>query len=215
MGGPLRSRLVTKSWRSLRTRIFGSSVALVAIMAVSGQQAYAATHVVKDHKYDTYEIADADSPRLTPSRGVVDDITSVRTTHGAKAVNVVIKVQKLRRSANIAEVELMTSATRHSRFDLLAIREDGVKSVELINESDPSQDIRCKYLRVRFDVADGAVKVHIPRSCIGNPRWVRTGAMVMGIGSDKVVLDVAGKTVLTNKWFQQAHLPLSTRVHVG
>ena len=210
---------MTKSWRSLRTRIIGVSVALLAIMVVSGQQAYAATHVVKDHKYDTYASTNPDATRLVRTNSATDDIISVRTTHGAKAVNVVIKTRKLPRSDNMAEVEFLTSAAHHARFALLVVRGEGYKAVELINESDPSGDVSCRKLRVRFDVAHAAVRVHVPRSCLGGPRWVRTGVMLMDTDSDgngNIALDVAGKTVLTGKWLNHsAHLPLSPKVHVG
>jgi len=197
-------------------RTIGVAVAL-AIMVAGGQQAYAATYVMKDHKGDAYAYHDPDSPRLVRSNGATNDITSVRTTHGAKAVNVAIHLRKLPREDNTAAVEIRTSAPKHPVFYALAMRVDGYK-MSLLTDEAGSSDLRCKGMRARFDGAHDVVRMHVPRRCIGSPKWVRTGAIVVQDGpkaSDSAI-DVAGKTVLTNKWLTRSpNLPLGPRVHVG
>jgi len=198
-------------------RGIGVSLALLAIVVAGGQQAYGATHVMKDHKGDVYAYPDPESPRLVHTNEATDDITSVRTTHGAKAVNVAIHLRELPRTDNVALVEIRTSAPGHPAYLALAARTDGYKTRVLTDQTGSSK-LRCKNMRVRFDGADDVVRMHIPRRCIGSPKWIRTGAMVMQDGpkaSDSTI-DVAGKTVLTNKWLTYSpNLPLSSRVHVG
>lgn len=207
-----------KSWRRSVARVLGVLSLLLAVVLLTGQEADAASDVMKDTRRDTYVPTGQDYDHLVLKPSLNGDITSVRTTHGPKAVNVVIHSRQLRH-AKLTMIDIRTSAKHHRRFVLTAVAMNGSKIVGLTRGF--NEEINCRGLRVRFVAAEAAIRAHIPRRCLDNPRWVRTGALLMtfsdmesGVPSS---IDVAGKNVLTDRWWTDSdlQLPHGSRVRVG
>lgn len=198
-------------------RACGVLTVLLTVLLATNPEAYAASHVMKDTRQDTYAPSDQDSSHLVLKPRANGDITSVRTTHGTKAVNVTIRARELRH-ARLAMIDILTSAEHHRRFVLTAGAVGGQKIISLTRGF--NREIDCRGLRVRLDADLGTIKAHVPRRCINDPRWVRTGVMLMTIDKQTgapSTIDVAGRTVLTDRWWNDPTLrvPHSPRVHVG
>jgi hypothetical protein len=210
---------MSKSWRALVVRMCAISSILLTVVIAGGQQAYAASNVMKDTRNDTNAPAAKHPDHLVLKPSANGDITSVRTVHSAKAVDVVVHMRKLARGSRLAMLDIRTSAKHHSRFVVTLASLKGQKVLGLTQGL--NTEVRCRGLRGAFDVAGASVHVHVPRSCIGNPEWVRTGAVVMTSLNLKTGLpasvDAAGRKVLTDRWWNadDLHLPHGPRVHVG
>lgn len=196
-------------------------IALLAVLLVvlaSGEVAHAASVVWRDSRHDTYAPDAQDYQHFVPIQSMRGDVTSVRIRHRVKAVNVVIHTRRLGRG-NAAMVDILTSAKRPHRFVLTAARADGSKFVTLTKGF--NREVKCDGLRVRFDGAQAVIRAHIPRRCLDNPRWVRAGVMLMTFANMQSgalsTVDVGGKRVLTDRWWNNASLrvPHSPRVRVG
>lgn len=206
---------LSRSPKAVRARTLGVLSILLAVGLLGSQNAYAASNVMKDARGDTYGI-DQDGEHLIPKPSVKGDITSLRTNHTTHAVNLVLRARELRRS-NFAEIDVVTSAAHRRHFMLTAMTFPGSKVIDLTTRS--GREITCPGLRGRIDHAEATIRLHVPRACLDNPRWVRTGAMLMTVaqtGEQTMTIDVAGKKVLTERWWDNAnHLPYGPRVHVG
>lgn len=204
--------------RTVTARYLAVFVILLAFILTSSQQALAESRVVKDTRADTYRPVGPTGEHIVVKPGANGDITSVRTTHGVKAVNVVIRARELRGRFKLVGIDLVTSAKRHHRFAVTARAIDGHKDVSLTQGL--NKGIRCTGLRVRVSTSRATIRFHIPRSCIGNPRWVRTGVVLLRSSDDyaqHLTVDVAGRKVLTDRWWNSPNLrlPHGPRVHVG
>ncbi|SDT34966.1 hypothetical protein [Microlunatus soli] len=205
-----------KLWRRFGVRTGALLTVLLAVTLTTSEQADAATHVVKDTRRDVYAIKGDDGQHLVNKTGANGDITAVRTNHRARSVEVVIKARQLRGS-NATVVEIATSAKHRPTFFVVALKTKRHHDISLTKNFD--QQIHCNGLRVRRDVKEAVIRVHIPRRCLDNPQWIRTGVGVFMLrvkGAGRERIDVAGKRLLTDRWFRGvARFPLSPKITAG
>lgn len=204
-----------KFWQRVGVRTGVLLTVLLAVTLTAGPQADAATHVTKDAKRDTYVMTDADGQYLIKKPTTNGDITALRTSHRAKGLDVVIKARQLRRGYTFGGIEVATPAKHRPRYQFaFEIGPKGRTQVALIKGVD--REVSCRGARVRREAGHALIRAHIPRSCLGNPRWVRTGAFLMSSSQrfrEDPTIDVAGKKLLTEGWLRgSAHLPLGPRV---
>ena len=203
--------------RGPAARTLGVLSVLLAVVLATGSGAYAASKTVSDTTGDTYSVA-GDTPVRASSP--IGDIVSVRTTHRAKTVVVVVRARDLA-STNVAGVQIRTAKGGRDYY-LVGMAGGGMKMVDLSRGAN-GRSLTCHGLRMAFKVAQHAVRAEIPRSCLGDPRWVRTGAMLMSSDTDLAsdddtgFVDVAGLDVLTPTMWDDdnASLPLGPKVRRG
>jgi hypothetical protein len=204
--------------RGLAARTLGVLSVVLAVVLTTGSGAFAASKTVRDTTGDTYSVA-GDTPVRASS--AIGDIVSVRTTHRARTVVVVVRARDQAGAANVAGVQIRT-ANRGRDYNLVGMAGGGMKMVDLSRGAN-GKSLTCRGLRMAFKVAQNTVRAEIPRSCLGNPRWVRTGVMLMssdtGFASDEDsgFLDVAGLDVVTPSMWNDddAPLPFGPKVRRG
>jgi hypothetical protein len=208
--------------RRLSARALGALSLLLASVLVTGQGAYAASRTMHDTTDDTYVVTDlASTSSPVATDGPKGDITWVRTTHRKKVVGVTVRVRDLPTGLNIAAVVIKTPKHRKP-FVLTGIAGYGSKWVTLTKGVD-DREVDCDGLRMRFEVRNDVVRGTIPRRCLDNPRWVRTGAVLMvstdpgDPDSDDQTIDVAGLSTISDEmWQDDSSLPpLGPKVRVG
>src|SRR4051794_23044907 len=112
--------------RGLAARTLGVLSVLLAVVLATGSGAYAPSKTVRDTTGDTYP-----PPGARPVRAAspIGDIVSVRTTHRAKTVVVVVRARDLA-STNLTGVRIKTAG--HGRdYYLVGAAASGMKMVDL------------------------------------------------------------------------------------
>lgn len=71
--------------------------------------------------------------------------------------------------------------TPDQRYLVMSVRMPGMGGTHLMTLAD-KPDRRCKGLKRKLVAGKTAVRLTIPRSCIGDPRWVRVGAGLTTFG---------------------------------
>ena len=100
------------------------------------------------------------------------DITSVFVRHRSAAVNVTIRLAKLRRPGPLLfAVASLRTASETWNTTLYAYRSDGTPEVFFDNNQGGPES--CPRARARIDYAADVVRVRVPRRCMENPAWVR------------------------------------------
>lgn len=204
--------------RTAAARTLGAlSVAVIGVL-VTGQGAFAASKTVTDTTGDTYTISNQ-----TPTRtgGAVADIAWVKTAHKSKSVVVTVRALDLGSEVNAEIVEV--KGNKGKPFYVIGVAGPGVKNVILARDLSGKHKVKCSGLRESFSGKTNIVKTTVPRSCVGNPRWVRTGVMleattfdaVAGDGSGDFTMDVSGLDDLDGYLRLGTSLPLGPKVKRG
>jgi hypothetical protein len=206
------------------------TVAVPALVAGTAGSAHAASRTVADATQDVYALT-PDAPTKVP--GPDGDIVSVTTVHTAHSVRIKIRARHLSLAQTVLMAKIRTGPTGPAYFfngtaDIgmrMAVMTHGQASV-----------VVCPGLWMRFRPQHGYVTAVVPRRCLGDPRWVRTGAALVtsdsliasladddfdpfGEGSQEPsgTVDVAGIGDLTAAQMNASvpPFPLGPRVHVG
>jgi hypothetical protein len=210
-------------------RFLGLLTALLALFLTTGQAAQAASVTVRDARNDAfgYTVTDSHSgASTTPVRtpGPVGDILWARTTHSTKGVTVNVRARALSDDTNELDVHIKTPG--HRGFLVLGETFGGRGTGTLwilrgVNGS--RRQVTCDGAKVRVDGPRGILRVHVPRSCLGDPRWVRTAVSVASVswstGSSSATntdtqtgtVDAAGLDGIP----ENAAAPFSRKVRVG
>lgn len=165
--------------------------------------------------------ADEDATEVTPApTNAAADITRISVRHDARRVVVTLRVRDLRPGGILGSVRVLT---RDRDLTFGSVHTDELRATFLENttEEGSGEEVECRGDRMSVQPRHGRVRVVIPRSCLGDPRWVRVGA-VLGHGfslddEDRPYhLDSAiGRGVGADLW-SSGRLPVSRhRVRVG
>lgn len=206
------------TWRTIGVRICTVLAGVLALTLITSPASFGATRTMHDAKRDVYR-PDRAQQHLVRGERPNGDITSVRTDHRARTVKVVVHLRKLRPGLNMVGIELITSAKHHPAFMITGVAADRAFTGAVLTKG-AEREVECAGLRVRIDTAHATIRASVPRSCLGNPSWVRTGVMVMVVSkkqaADRPTIDVAGKTVITEHWWTRSkRLPLGSKVYVA
>ena len=214
---------MSSSRRPLVRALGALSLTLTAVLA-SAPMASAASRTMHDDTGDTYASTDVDpeaAPVRTPSP--VADIVSVRTQHRRGAVVVTIRARELPTGMNAAGIVLKVAKQRKP-YVVTGVSGSGLRYVTMTRGATSVRDLKCRGLRMRFDVADNVARATVPRSCLGSPRWVRTGVFLMSTtastsaDSPTMFVDIAGVNTVPDAWWSAnalPPLPLGPKVRVG
>lgn len=216
--------------RALGARILGVLSVLLAVVLTTGQGAYAASKVVRDGTGDVYSLT-GDTP--TKVSGPDGDIVSVRTTHTRHVVRIKVQARHLKLDQTLLFAKVKTGPTGPAYF-FNGTADIGMRMA--IMTKGQAHLIVCPGISMRFRPSLGYVMAVIPRTCLGDPRWVQAGAALATTdsliktladdsfdpmsgspdGSDGTV-DIAGLGTISAAQMNSptVPLPLGPRVHVG
>jgi hypothetical protein len=133
------------------------------------------------------------------------DVTQVAVDH--RRTKVVIELYTRARITGAFGINAVVR-TPGQHYMLMSFRMPGMGGTQLMTLSD-EPDRRCTGLKRKLIADKTAVRLTVPRSCIGDPRWVRVGAtlstfgLFTGEGYDDDALRTAsplfGKTAMSPK----------------
>lgn len=124
------------------------------------------------------------------------DIVATSLTHNANAVRVKIRARELVRQGSIFASVMIRSDKRNRWVDLNARPGAYFGRTEIYNPRSESDDVRCAGMSHKIDYVANTMLVVIPRSCLGNPNWVRIGVGVVSTknGGRTIYVDDARRT---------------------
>lgn len=163
-----------------RTALALLPLSLLVTVGATGP-AQAQTRTTHDARHDVVGGADSEmNPTHVVPRRAEGDVLSVRVTHGAGAVRVLLHYAQLsreRRAMVVHFVTLRTDEGLRAGVDLIVDRGDrhGQGDPQWSATGD-SQESSCPGLRTRIDYRSDTVRMVVPRNCLSDPRWVRVGA---------------------------------------
>ena len=151
-----------------RLLTYGLATATAASMVVL-LGATAATADTARHGDRRHDVA---SEQGAAPRAADPDITRVTGRHGAHRLVSRVTARNVSRDTAMGRSKV---ATRRGGFNLFSVLDE---PVTVIQPAGPPREVRCPGLRTRRNVARDTVVVSVPRRCLGNPRWVRAGAVL-------------------------------------
>jgi hypothetical protein len=146
-------------------RVRTTLVTLAAVAAVTAVAAPAAAdvEVVDDPRGDT-QTEDREVSRAT-------DIVRLRGEHANSTVRFRLRVVDLTPGYFVADFPI---STPDDFADASIFRRDG--QVDVFLSPNGPGSIECDGLRGRLSNRSDTVELRVPRSCLGNPRWIRFGS---------------------------------------
>jgi hypothetical protein len=174
---------------SPRSAVLAGGAVLAAVFAAT--PAYADAVTVTDETADVWEAvyhSDTDTTEFVSAGSVPNmDVESVRIRHLANRIVVKATYVELKREGVIfgGTSRLRFNDGPTVGFSLDTYNRWGGESV--LYESGSGDPIRCGGFDHSIDYAANVVEVSIPRSCVGNPRWVEATYMATGNVEDDTV----------------------------
>lgn len=158
----------------------GASALLAAVALTVGTTAAAsaATWSHADATKDVETSTDHGQTSTTDAENADTDITQVRAANNTGTVVVRFRTRAALPHRFVAEIEIKTAS---QDFTVDRVHVGSSAGVYLSNGMD---DIHCADLTFAVDRSTRWVRVSVPRTCIGNPGWVRVGAFALTMNSD-------------------------------
>jgi len=130
----------------------------------------------------TYDDAAGDVTQVveTPSAMTIEtvpeqangDITQVTVDHRRTKVIFEVRTRSRLTGPFAAGVQIRTPGRR---FALLWMRMPGMGGAELMDFGSKDLTTRCRGLKQRLTSGKTTIRLTVPRSCLGDPRWLRVG----------------------------------------
>jgi hypothetical protein len=176
----------------------GFLIALTSALIVSvSAPALADSATIRDPKGDVYLSNDGPASSYKPVGSKPNtDLLRTRVKHTRTSVRLTIRYQNLARDASkFISYDAELRVPGGEIFHGLVVVDPGLASGYVnVTDADYVVDEACTAGRVQVRPAEGRVLVRIPRSCLGDPRWVRFGGTALSIATgkkDKTYLDNA------------------------
>jgi hypothetical protein len=163
--------------RSALVAAFGAAVALQPAIA----NADSFTHIDSVGDLMQAPVGSTDF-QPDPSR-LEGDTASIRVSHLARTVRVKVRYRQLSRVGGAAHVFVFRTDKGIRQLTVLAGPGNWRGSLTFVNGS--NKKVRCN-ISGGIDYVANTVLTVIPRSCLGNPRWVRVGALAVTVDTNKV-----------------------------
>lgn len=166
-------------------------LAATALLALP-TAAHADSAVGLDAKGDVQYVTSADTSTAVaaPDR-TQGDISAVKITHGANKVRVLLRFRELNRAGFIEHDFYFRTASRVRTLSVES--ETGSWSGRATMRNGRGTKVRCNLTRT-IDYSANTVLVVVPRTCLGDPRWVRVGAgTISTYDGSKIFYDDGGR----------------------
>lgn len=138
----------------------------------------------------------------------IGDITTFRVAHQRHGVHLRIKVARMTKPAFLASGVVMLKGPNGKRYVAAAFTSafDDTPRGDRALWGPGDQEIRCPGMTHHLNYRKGVITMFIPRSCLGNPRWVRARAATYWSGAESAYLDIApGRSANENgPWLPRA-----------
>ena len=169
-------------------RFVGVLACAVLLLAAGSPAAVAQTQTRTDATKDVLKVRLADGHVTHLRSDRAHDVVRARAVHRGKTLRLSVEVRRLARHDYIASWYVRTpKATWWLHYD----KEQGAAYTSLFHAGGP-EVLDCDGLHGTASRRTDRVTVRVPRSCIGNPRWIRFGSSVGHETNDYVVLDDGG-----------------------
>jgi hypothetical protein len=133
-----------------------------------------ATGDVVDLQFPDRDSAPVETP--APDRAV-GDITKVRASHTARRV--VLRIAMRQSLAPDGWAIVGTVRTERRTYAVRFVRDSRTRAYWVSKNPDSTDyTVPCRGLSKKIDSGAGTVQFSVPRSCLGNPRWVRVNMSV-------------------------------------
>jgi hypothetical protein len=106
------------------------------------------------------------------------DLTSVVVRHRRTAVNVTVRLAKLRRPA-LFTYTMVSLRTAQDTWNTTLYASASHPAPEIYFDDSSGSGAACPAARARIDYAADVIRVRVPRRCLGNPAWVRPSVAVI------------------------------------
>lgn len=173
------------------TRALGATAAASALALMPGV-AHADTDVHTDFTGDVVSLDFGDegedwTPQPTRTEG---DIVSTRVSHLDRKVRIKIRFAELSRTGRGANQYLVLRSDKGKRY--LLIDSSGGKWAGRTRFTNANDDkVPCTGISHKIDYVANTVLAVVPRTCLGNPRWVRAGIGTITFGASDFFVDDA------------------------
>lgn len=149
-------------------------LAIIAALVAGAPGAYAAENVSRDPAGDLVD-QETDDPAPEVKIG---DITKVTTKHGARVLTLTTTFVE-RTDGSVAW--RVVTPKRNFFIDMVMFGFPE-RYVTPTLQDRGGKRIKCRNLRrVELPKRSRSIKVRVPRKCLGNPRWVRTGSIASAV----------------------------------
>lgn len=166
-------------------RLVRSGVVAIAVAAVAltPTAAHAKRYTYADPAGDVVSIAgesETQTPEPTRENG---DVISSAVIHKGRKVVMQLRYRDLSPSTETHAHGFLVR-TPSMRRDIILVATDSMWGGRVVMTKPNGKKVRCQ-VRKKLDYAANTATVAVPRSCLGNPRWVQVGmAAVMFTGFD-------------------------------
>lgn len=161
---------------NLVQRSIAVAVLSFALPIAVGSAAHAETWSRTDSAGDVLALSsDVDGAGQRDPHNRTADIRRVSVRHAARTVIITLRVRDLRGGDSML---LGAVATPDERYDLMVMRGSDFRMFMLEpSSSEPDgAGSTCRGKRLEHATAQDRIRITIPRSCLGDPAWVRVGA---------------------------------------
>jgi hypothetical protein len=149
---------------------------------------------IKDPKGDVYKVAQDGTQGDVPQGEVPNtDISRTVVRHGAGAVGFTVRYVNLKKNASAfisydAEIRVPHQGTFHA----LVTIDPSIKSAGINLTDAHYESIDCAHAVAVVHEDEGRLIARVPRSCLGDPEWIRFGASALSLtraGAKKALVD--------------------------
>jgi hypothetical protein len=121
------------------------------------------------------------------------DISSVVVRHRSAAVNVTLRLAKLRRPGSFA-FTVVSLRTAQDTWNTTLYSHSADPTPEVFFDRNSGGEASCPRASARINYSKDAVRIRVPRSCMDNPAWVRPSVAMITAPRDAagaLLIDVA------------------------
>lgn len=177
-----------------RSVVVAAVAAVVLVPSAAHADSYKQVDAVGDVQSSPMSGSVAFTP--TPDR-VTGDVTYTKITHRARVIKVKIAFRDLDRAGPNAQFMRFKSNRLNREVGLLAYPGTWRGKAAMSTFSD--KKVSCN-LRHDIDYVANTVVVNVPRSCLGNPRWVRVAIGSATYDETTIYADDARSATLPDYW---------------
>lgn len=154
-----------------RSSVVAALVVVLTALVVVAAPAHAGRQTTKDATRDVYKIPAGGTPSIARSNRL-HDIVRAGTVHRGPTLRLWLQVRRLPDAGYVATWDVKTP---NARWALHHDTRGGTVYTSLFHFHGP-EVLDCGGLRGKALPRKDRVQVTVPRSCIGNPGWIRFGA---------------------------------------
>jgi hypothetical protein len=167
-------------------RLVVCTLATVATLAMP-VAAQGATLNLVDARGDVYRDVAKGAPKPAPGERSAD-IVRTKIVHAQRAVVVRTQLVRLNREGTALgmSMRVRTNEGLYREVDVFALRPRWRGGVDVMKRNGSSAECTTAH---RFNYARDYIAVRIPRSCLGDPRWVQATVMSFSAARQRFLLD--------------------------